>query len=167
MNTKHFRHTILLLFAALGLLIISAFRSSTDSGSSVGLKAPRLSDAGIESLVKNDELHGRYVLVTFWSTGDAASRSDANRYDSWYSRVNPDNISYIGINFDDNDMLFREIVRRDSLNGTLQYRVSGIDAAAIARNYNLHQGYGSILIDPKGNIVSINPTETTLNSYAA
>lgn len=160
------KQTILLGAMLLALIIASAGISHTPTDTAVGQKAPVVKLGDIPSSIRSDELRGRYVLVTFWNSGDAASREAANRYNAWFSQYKPANMSYVGINFDNDRGLFDEIVRRDSLDSSVQYNVSGAEANAIASTYHLEYGYGSLLISPQGKIVSHNPSTAELATLA-
>lgn len=160
------KQTILLGAMLLALIIASAGISHTPTDTAVGRKAPIVQLGDVQSSIRSDELRGRYVLVTFWNSSDAASREAANRYNAWFSANKPSNMSYVGINFDNDRGLFDEVVRRDSLDNSVQYNVTGREAHAIASTYHLEYGYGSLLISPQGRIISHNPSPSQLASVA-
>ena len=70
----------------------------------------------------------------------------------------------VGVNFDTSEGLFREIVRRDSLVPQEQFYASGDTARSIYDNYGLRDGFGAVLIDPRGRIVTHNPTDAELDA---
>ena len=109
-----------------------------------------------------DRFHGEYALITFWSSTDAPSRRASNLYTAWL-RANPEaRLRLIGVNFDDSEALFDEIVRRDSLDAKDQFYANGDTARAIADNYGLSDGFGSVLVSPDGKIAAYNPDDATL-----
>lgn len=159
------KQTILLGALLLGLIIVSAGIGSQPSDTAVGEKAPVVQLDNVQSAINADELKGKYVLITFWSSSDAASREACNRYNAWFNTHHPANGRLVGINFDDSPEMFREIVRRDSLNIADQYCVSRPEAEAIYRTYHLENGFGSLLVSPQGRIVSHNPDPNLLSEF--
>ena len=151
------KKAFLLIALAAGLLLFAGEYANGHRHTTPGMSAPALELREADSTVAHERLHGDYVLLCFWSTLDAVSRRDANLYTAW-SRSHPDApLKVVGVNFDDSQGLFREIVRRDSLEADMQFHVSGDTAAVVARNYGLEEGYGSALVAPDGKIVAINP----------
>ena len=148
------KQTILTGSLLLALIVASAGIGTQPSDTAVGKKAPVVQLDRVQSAINADELKGKYVLITFWSSSDAASREACNRYNAWFNVNHPDDARFVGINFDDSPEMFREIVRRDSLNPADQYCVSRPEAEAIFRTYHLEKGYGSLLVSPQGRIVS-------------
>lgn len=157
------KQTILTGSLLLALIVASAGIGTQPSDTAVGKKAPVVQLDRVQSAINADELKGKYVLITFWSSSDAASREVCNRYNAWFNVNHPDDARFVGINFDDSPELFREIVRRDSLNPADQYCVSRPEAEAIFRTYHLEKGYGSLLVSPQGRIVSHNPDPARLS----
>ena len=62
--------------------------------------------------------------------------------------------------------LFREIVRRDNLSAENHIHVDGSQANRIIHDYRLTEGFKSLLIDPKGRIVAMNPSIETLTKMS-
>lgn len=115
----------------------------------------------------NDKLElsnyrGENVLLTFWSSSDAKSRVECNKYDSWMKANETTQLRHIAINFDEQPALFEEIIRRDNFDATSQFHAQGKKAQQIMEAYNLNDCYGSVLIGPDGHIIDFNPSSTTL-----
>ena len=155
--THTIKQTMLLGALLLGLIVASAGVGTQSADTAIGKKAPVVQLDRVQSAINADELKGKYVLITFWNSSDAASREACNRYNAWFNAHRPADARFVGINFDDSPEMFREIVRRDSLTGTDQYHDSRPEAEAIYRTYHLEKGYGSLLVSPQGRIVSHNP----------
>ncbi|MDE6098986.1 MAG: peroxiredoxin family protein [Muribaculaceae bacterium] len=151
------KHTILLGALLLGLIVASAGVGTQPSDTAVGRKAPVVQLGNVQSAINAEELKGKYVLISFWDSSDAASREACNRYNAWFNANHPSDACFVGINFDDSAEMFNEIVRRDSLNPSDQYRVGRQEAEAIYRTYHLEKGYGSLVVSPQGRIVCHNP----------
>lgn len=112
------------------------------------------------------ELRGRYALITFWDSTDAASRVACSQYSTVIANTPglDTQIAFVGINFDDSRALFEEIVRTDGLDQSSQYRVDDDTADALRARYGLDAGMGSVLIDPEGRVVTFNPTPESLKN---
>ncbi|MDE6397390.1 MAG: thioredoxin family protein [Muribaculaceae bacterium] len=107
---------------------------------------------------------GRYTLVTFWDSSDAESRQQVNEYAAMMhkNQMLKNNIDFVGINFDEEKIVFDEIADNDNLNVESQYHVEGAQARDIINSYRLENGYGSVLLGPHGDVVAYNPDLETL-----
>lgn len=157
------KRTLLIFLLFIGLLITSSGFNQEGKNIAVGSLLPDIADNEISDLIRTYEKEGEYVLINFWSSTDGNSRLSTNTYTSWLKRNDNSKINMISINFDKSDKLFRQIVKFDDMNTGLQFNVSGHKADKIQSDFNLKNGYGSILVDPEGRIVSHNPTIDYLN----
>lgn len=105
-----------------------------------------------------------YVLINFWETADAASRVCAGEYDRKVRELPQGILTLISLNFDENEPLFREVVKLDGLNEAQQYRLQGDSAHVVSTLYHLEQGYRAVLINPQGKIVAVDPSPEALES---
>ena len=154
--------TIFLAALFVSLLIVSVAYHAGRATTRVGDHAPALT---FES-APNDALRalrGKYVLLCFWSSTDAASREAVAHYSSWVERQSNTDIGLIAFNFDKSEPLFHEIVKRDGLNQQLQFRLSEKGMDRLMRDYSLGKNqYGTLLIDPDGKILAHNPSTSEL-----
>ncbi len=160
------KRTLLLVFICVGLLLCAVGYSDSRYRTALGRLAPALVVGNSQGKVFLDSLKGRYVLVNFWNSTDAASREAANRYTAWMRKKLQSagtKVAFVSVNFDESDKLFEEIVRLDSLIPSQQYHVEGASAKAIRDNYGLEEGYGSLLVDRNGRIVAHNPSAEELD----
>ncbi len=153
---------ITLLFAGILLYYVGAHDSAYRTA--VGQKAPEIELKRGDSVLSLKKLRGKYVILSFWSSTDAATRRNTNIYTAWKRRHTTVPVELVAVNFDPSPKLFREIARRDSLIASDQYRVSGDTARAISDSYGLHRGLGAVLIDPDGTIIAHNPTDSVLSA---
>ncbi len=137
--------------------------SESDFLTGIGRKAPTLNIHDADRELTLHAMRGEYVLLNFWNSTDAASRVAANTYDRWMEKHPQADVSLLSVNFDRSEAFFHEIVRRDGLDENMQYHVSGSEAAQIRKNYALHDGYGTVLINPEGKIIAHNPTPEELS----
>ncbi len=159
------KKTILTLALFAGVLFASSGYNDKVFGTGQGDLAPVVSFTEGETPVSVDQFRGKYLLLSFWSSTDARSRVDVNKYSSWIGSMDADaNVNHVAVNFDTNRTLFDEIVRRDNLTGTKQFNVQGEIARDIIESYGLSGGFGSLLIDPQGRVAAINPSKETLTA---
>lgn len=159
------KKTILIFALFVGLLITSSGFNRQSLNTAIGKDAPEISNFDISETIKQCEDAGRYVLLSFWSSADGASRLSVNNYDAWLNHNRDANIDLLAVNFDKSSTLFNEIVRRDSLDNSYQFNVGGEVARQIRNDYHLDDGYGSLLINPQGMIVAHNPSTDVLAEY--
>lgn len=160
------KKTIVILSLFIGLLITSSGFNKTSLNTSIGKELPAIADDEISKALEQCEHDGKYVLINFWSTADGGSRQSVNDYTAWLNTHGNGKIDLLSVNFDKSEKLFKEIVRRDGLNDEMQFNVSGNLAQQIKDEFHLDNGYGSLLIDPKGQIIYHNPTAEDLNRIA-
>lgn len=156
------KRTLIILAVFIGVVVAMTMNDENDYYTAIGKKAPWLNIPGADREVVLDEMRGEYVLLNFWSSSDAPSRIAVNKYNSWMESHPEADVSLLGVNFDNSENLFKEIVRRDGLDAASQFNVSGEDAKTIIKNYGLENGYGTVLINPQGKIVAHNPSAEDL-----
>ena len=161
--------TIIVIFAAAIMLFTAATSRAVDG--SKGFRAPMFRIEQADSTVELDDMKGQWVLLNFWASYDAQSRIDARQYTLMQSRLNEadtasarQQIRLLSVNLDRSERLFRETVRRDGLNANSQFYAEGNRAERLKADYHLEKGMNSYLIDPRGRIVAVNPTESQLQS---
>lgn len=152
-------------FFSILLLTVSAHTESVYEAAE-GYNAPLFTlDEGYGSRDGNFDLadmKGRYVLLSFWSSADASSRIAVADYDRMTRSVNEDLICRVSVNMDSNGALFEEIVRHDGMRERMHFRASGDKAVGLTKLYHLDKGYRTMLIDPAGRIMVVNPSSTLL-----
>lgn len=159
-----------ILFIACFAIMVVTMSSTTDGATApvVGYQAPAVSLTGTDAdaaTLTLDDCRGEYVLLTFWSSGDAASRLRCNAYTS-LERHDDVGVRHIAVNFDRSAALYCEIVNRDNLNALRQYHVEGNAARIIKDKYHLDRGLHSFLIDPRGTIIAIDPDAEQVTSLS-
>ena len=77
--------TVIALFAVL-LITVSA-HSGRVYDAAEGYKAPAFTLSKSDSTVSLADLKGRYVLLTFWASSDAASRVSSGNYNSFANKA--------------------------------------------------------------------------------
>lgn len=147
------------------------------ASSAVGKRSPRIQPGeqspelvladGNRSVALSD-YRGSYVLLSFWASTDAPSRVAVNNYDTALRHLGVKETSHgivhLSVNFDTSEDLFKAIVKADHLDASTQFNASGKYARSITGNFDLEHGYGSLLIDPSGKIIAVNPEISNLTA---
>ena len=150
------KKTLFAVVAVFALLIVFASAQSTKPADGrVGSMAPNIEIANEHSSFSLQQMRGKYVLLTFWSSDDAQSRIDNQQYEQ---AAVDHNIAFVGMNFDPSKGVFHEIVKIDRLENKSQYHVSGDVAEHIVDSYHLQSHYVTYLISPEGEVISRNPS---------
>lgn len=159
---------IIVIFAV--LLGLGSAASSSAVDGTIGSKAPMFKVERADSSVALDNMKGKWVLLQFWASSDAASRIACKQYSMLEQNQNSSNpgerFHLLVVNLDRSERLFREIVRRDGLSAESQFFIERSNADKIIDDYHLESGLSSFLIDPDGRIVAKNPTEQQLIELA-
>lgn len=155
---------VIVLFAVL-VISVSAYSERVFEAAE-GYNAPSMTIENSDTTLSLADMKGRYVIVTFWSSADADSRLRAYRYDEAAKLLPQERFCLLSVNFDRSERLFREIVRRDNLSAENHIHVEGSQANRIIHDYRLTEGFKSLLIDPKGRIVAMNPSIETLTKMS-
>lgn len=129
-----------------------------------GCLSPELVIADSVHCVDISSYRGSYVLISFWSSTDAPSRVAVKAYDTAVRNRSVAGLHHVSVNFDDSKELFEAIVKADRLDAAAQFNATGKTAESIIANFNLRNGYGSLLIDPDGKIAAINPDVSNLTA---
>lgn len=152
--------TIIVLFAVL-LITVSAYPGRVYEAAD-GYKAPAITLTNSDTTMSLADLKGRYVVLAFWASSDAASRVEAGELDAFAANADEEQFCLVSVNLDRSENLFREVIRRDNLKAGAQYHVNKDEAVKITEAYHLDNGFKSFLIDPEGRIIATNPTSVTL-----
>lgn len=155
---------VIVLFAVL-VISVSAYSERVFEAAE-GYNAPSMTIENSDTTLSLADMKGRYVIVTFWSSADADSRLRAYRYDEAAKLLPQERFCLLSVNFDRSERLFREIARRDNLSAENHIHVDGSQANRIIHDYRLTEGFKSLLIDPKGRIVAMNPSIETLTKMS-
>lgn len=158
--------SVIAIFVVL-LLTVSA---NTDREFHVaeGMKLPHFEVMASDgTAVSPSDLNGRFVIVNFWASGDAGSRITANIYDRYVESSDEEQVCLMSVNIDDNERLFREIVRMDGLDSESQFFVKSADLSSIIKTLDMADGLKTFLIDPYGTVVAVNPTIETVAAQTA
>lgn len=152
------------LLLATAFLGITGF--SSKNGSNVGNYAHDISlvSSDTEKKINLKELRGSYTLLNFWNTSDANSRITEKNYRLAIGANEINDFHYVSVNTDRNERLAAEIAKLDKVDSPSFYRCSEKEGN-IAKKFNLNTEMKSFLIDPNGEIISVNPTVDELREF--
>lgn len=133
----------------------------------IGGKAPQLNVSNQSQTFSLEDESGHYTLISFWDSSDAQSRVAMGQYQAIIGGNTENSIELVGINMDESEVLYEEILKADGLNESNQYRVEGDAADRLRARYGLDEGLGSVLVGPDGRVVKFNPTAEDLKAAEA
>ena len=152
----------LLAIASLALLLVSTSANSTKTiDSRVGYVAPVFSLSSNDTTVSLQQMKGKYVLLTFWSSADADSRMANIRYDR--AAATNARLEHVALNYDENQSLWSEICKLDGVNIASQFFARNENGAKLFKAWKQNEGFSSFLISPTGEIMAMNPSAQMLN----
>jgi len=143
------------------LLVFSSAYSTKTTDSRVGYIAPIFSISNSDTTLSLQQMKGKYVLLTFWTSTDAESRIFNRHYNRLASKYGK--VQHLAVNYDRSAKVFNEVATIDSLLAGSQFHDSDGKASAIYESYRIgKKGYRTLLIDPNGEIISENPSESEI-----
>lgn len=156
------------IFVVLFILLVSFVdKDNIFSGHSVGDKAPQFTLAtsceggGTLSL---HQLKGRYVLLSFWASYDAASRVQNVMMSRVVAQM-PERIKMISVSFDKYHSVFSETVKSDGIDPTVSFVELEGDNSPLYKQYRLKQGFKNFLLNPEGVIIAKDVQADQLADY--
>ena len=152
------------LFVIVSLVLFTIFASgysSSEFDAKKGHLAPNFEVCNSDTTLSLFDLKGKYVLLSFWSSLDANSRI-SNIQSNEMAKDFDGKLVALSINYDRNELLFKELVKRDKLQASSQFYDQDGKKSRIFDEYHLDQGYKSYLISPAGEIIAENPGTSQL-----
>lgn len=158
------------LIAGFAILVLSTSAFVDKRQEAVlGEKAPALVVNRADSAISLESLKGNWVILSFWSAADAQSRMMQNDVAA-YARtivdpVKADGLEIVSVNFDRSARLMEEIVRIDNLDANTQFHIEDADEAnSLRQAYRMNEGLRTFVINPKGELVAVDPTFADLQA---
>lgn len=132
----------------------------------VGAQAPELVLGNEKQPLSLQAPKGNYILLSFWASYDATSRTRNARL---HHVVSDDaRVKMISISFDRYPSIFRTAVRQDGLSENVYQEMDG-EGSEIFKSYDLKHGFINCLVDDRGVIVAknVSPSELASLLYTA
>ena len=128
----------------------------------VGVYAPEFAQKDLDgNKVTLSSFKGKYVLLTFWASWSAASRTNNLELKEMFKQFKGKNITLLGVSLDERRENWTEAVQQDGLSWTqlsdLKYMKN-----EVAELYGITAVPQNVLIDPTGHIVARNLTGNAL-----
>ncbi|MGN0214593.1 MAG: TlpA family protein disulfide reductase [Muribaculaceae bacterium] len=152
----------LLAIVTFAILLISTSANSTKTTDSrIGYLAPVFSVSNSDTTLSLQQMQGKYVLLTFWSSDDAESRISNIRYNRMAGKNSK--VQHLAVNFDRSAKVFNEVALIDNLDYGTQFHIDSNNQSTIKKEYRIKsKGLRTLLINPEGEIVSENPSDAEL-----
>ena len=157
-NVKWF--FVVLVFSSLISLSFDKRNTPTEK-LPVGAQAPELVLGNEKQPLSLQASKGNYILLSFWASYDATSRTRNARL---HHVVSDDaRVKMISISFDRYPSVFRTAVRQDGLSENVYQEMDG-EGSEIFKSYDLKHGFINCLVDDRGVIVAKNVSPSELAS---
>lgn len=149
---------LVFLFVTLTVvLIFTSSRTTIASDSRIGTKGANFTVENEDGVVTLNQFRGKYVLLNVWSSADAMARIENIKFNK-LSEQN-DKLVQLALNFDRSKALFNEVVAADSIDVSSQYFCQIQDRPSFEQKWAAGEKSCTFLINGKGVIVAINPSE--------
>lgn len=157
-NVKWF--FVVLVFSSLISLSFDKRNTPTEK-LPVGAQAPELVLGNEKQPLSLQASKGNYILLSFWASYDAASRTRNARL---HHVVSDDaRVEMISISFDRYPSVFRTAVKQDGIGDNVYQEMEG-ENSEIFKSYDLKRGFINCLVDDRGVIVAKNVSPSELAS---
>lgn len=157
-NVKWF--FVVLVFSSLISLSFDKRNTPTEK-LPVGAQAPELVLGNEKQPLSLQASKGNYILLSFWASYDAASRTRNARL---HHVVSDDaRVEMISISFDRYPSVFQTAVKQDGIGDNVYQEMEG-ENSEIFKSYDLKHGFINCLVDDRGVIVAKNVSPSELAS---
>lgn len=129
----------------------------------LGAKAPELVLCNEVQPLSLHDTAGRYTLLSFWASYDAASRTQNAVLGHLVAKNN--RVRLVSVSFDRYASVYRASVKQDGLpEADCHVETEGFGSEAF-KAFHLEQGFKNYLLDSEGKIVAMNVSPKELTSY--
>ena len=148
--------TLIIAAIVIALVATSSF-SNRNAALEIGKQMPQTDIKAADDAMNLSTLHGKWVILSFWSAADAQSRIAASQSYRNAESLNAD-INFISVNFDRSEALMNEIAQIDGIGGTLLHITDTDSALQLRRKFSMNSGLRTFLIDPEGQLTAVDPS---------
>lgn len=151
----------------IGSLTSFVGKDKPSKGLSIGNEAPDFcirSASSEQSVCDLSDYRGRRVLLSFWSSYDAASRWQNASLNAIISGHNA-NVEMISVSFDEYRSVFQETVRNDQIKASACFAEPKGTSSSLYKQYRLNRGFTNYLLDENGVIIAKDITSDELLAY--
>ena len=138
-------------------------KDTPTEGLSIGDKAPEFNICGEKQLINLKDLRGKYVLLSFWASYDAASRMQNATLNHAISKA--DNVEMVSVSFDEYKSIFNETIKQDQISTSKCFVELKGQKSNLYKTYRLQRGFKNYLLDENGVIIAKDVKASDLSSY--
>ena len=138
-------------------------KDTPTEGLNIGDRAPEFKICGEKQLMNLKDLHGKYVLLSFWASYDAPSRTQNATLN--YTVSQADNVEMVSVSFDEYKSIFNETIKKDRITTSNCFVELNGNDSEVFKTYRLHKGFKNFLLDENGVIIAKNIQASQLTSY--
>lgn len=155
---------ITLFIAAIALVLITSASFSPRQAIAIGKNMPATTIEQADYAMNLSTLHGKWIILSFWSAADAPSRVAASQTFKCADSLHSQNIDidFISVNFDRSELLMHEIAAIDGIGGTMFHIGDTEKSVQLRRNFCMNQGLRTFLINPAGQLEAVDPSPATI-----
>ena len=155
---------LIFLFLLVSSLVSLSFieKNRLNEGLKVGDKAPSFSIGNENRSVELNELNGNYVLISFWASYDAESRTQNAILNNVASKIR--GLQVVSVSFDEYKSIFNETIKKDQLMDVNCFIDLKGESSKLFKTYQLNKGFTNYLLDKNGIIVAKNINSNQLFS---
>ena len=158
-NVKWF--FVVLVFSSFISLSFDKRKTPTEK-LTLGAQAPELVLGKEKQPLSLQAAKGNYILLSFWASYDAASRTRNARL---HNVVSDDaRVEMISISFDRYQSVFNAAVRQDGISDNVYQEMEG-ENSEIFKSYDLKHGFINYLVNDRGAIVAKNVTPSNWHRF--
>lgn len=151
------------IFAAL-LIFFSSMDEPADSANRFA-QAPDFKVENSFRSLSSGDLKGKYVILSFWSPKDTASRIRNSRLAKEIAAQTPEGVRLVSVNTDSDAALAASVLGIDGVSAKNQFNLYDLEnSRALFADWSVASGNRVFLINPEGRIERINPSEAELDA---
>ena len=138
-------------------------KDTPTEGLNIGDRAPEFKICGEKQLMNLKDLHGKYVLLSFWASYDAPSRTQNATLNYAVSQAN--NVEMVSVSFDEYKSIFNETIKKDKITTPNCFVETEGEQSELYQTYRLHKGFKNYLLDENGIIIAKDINAKQLAAY--
>lgn len=138
-------------------------KDTPTEGLSIGDKAPEFNICGEKQLINLKDLKGKYVLLSFWASYDAPSRTQNATLNHAAQKMN--NVEMVSVSFDEYKSIFNETIKQDQISTSKCFVELKGQKSNLYKTYRLQRGFKNYLLDENGVIIAKDVKASELSSY--
>lgn len=146
--------TKMLFFCWMTCMLIPALKAQDNSALlKVGTQAPAFTLTSIEGkTISISDFKGRYVLIDFWASWCHDCRKASPEMVALFAKYGKENITFLGVSFDDKRENWENAVKHDQLTWTHVSELKKWKETTISGQYGIRWIPTVYLIDPDGRV---------------